>query len=515
MDNMEKMKHIPAEKFQFVQRDEKIFDAKFETKPIGYFKDAMIRFRKNGASVVATYLILIVVIFAVLTPFFSRYDLAYSDAVYAKVRPKLGLFTGSGFWDGTKKMKYNDKYLIYTTAIGYGIDNFDGKTHTSWENALKLSPVQALDKEFNDGKTRYRYARVDSYRAVGFIYLSVTKEKFDDIYQWQEKTGKRILYPMIDYANEYAPNDQADANLWYKMDVKEYPVDTNGKRISLEDIQKSGPIDCYLRDANGNVQYTVPRDKTMIGIRVLYYNYYQYLHGYEPGNVFGTDGQGFDIMVRMAYGIRTSLLLSIFVSLINFMLGSIYGSITGFYGGWVDLIMERFTDIIADMPFIVVATLFQLHLVQTGKVSTFVGILFAFILTGWIGIGWSVRTQFYRFKNQEYILAARTLGANDMRLMFKHIYPNAIGTIITRTALIIPGVILSESVLSFLGIVNFHGKEMASLGTMLGSGQQYLSTDPHILFFPAAVISLMMISFNLFGNGLRDAFNPSLRGVED
>ena len=320
---------------------------------------------------------------------------------------------------------------------------------------------------------------------------------------------------MIDYSNEFAASDEADANLWYKVDQREYAVDNEGKRLTLAQIQKNGLFDNYLRDKDGNVLYSVPKDKTMIGVRVLYYNYYQMKHGYEPANAFGTDGQGFDIMVRMAHGVRLSLLLSIFVSAINFIIGSIYGSITGFYGGWIDLILERLTDILGGMPFIVVATLFQLYFVQTGKVSVFVSVLFAFVLTGWIGIGVRVRTQFYRFKNQEYILAARTLGASDIRLMFKHIYPNAIGTIITSVALIIPGVILSESTLSFLGIVSFHGKTMASLGTMLGSGQQYLSTDPHILFFPAGVISLMMISFNLFGNGLRDAFNPSLRGVDD
>ena len=142
-------------------------------------------------------------------------------------------------------------------------------------------------------------------------------------------------------------------------------------------------------------------------------------------------------------------------------------------------------------------------------------LLFAFVITGWIGIASRVRSQFYRFKNQEYVLSARTLGAGDLRLMFRHIFPNTLGTIITSSALIIPGVIFSESMLSYLGIVNLRGAGTASLGTMLSDGQTLLSSYPHVLFFPAMVISLLMISFNLFGNGLRDAFNPSLRGVEE
>ena len=175
--------------------------------------------------------------------------------------------------------------------------------------------------------------------------------------------------------------------------------------------------------------------------------------------------------------------------------------------------MERISDILSGVPFVVVVTLFQLHLAS--KVGVVVSFLFAFVLTGWIGMASRVRMQFYRFKNQEYILAARTLGARDSRLMFKHIFPNALGTIITGSILMIPNVIFSESNMTYLGIVNLDSATMSSLGSMLSAGKPLLSTYPHILFFPAVVISLLMISFNLFGNGLRDAFNPSLRGTEE
>ena len=123
--------------------------------------------------------------------------------------------------------------------------------------------------------------------------------------------------------------------------------------------------------------------------------------------------------------------------------------------------------------------------------------------------------QFYRFKNQEYVLVARTLGAKDSRIMFKHIFPNAIGTLITSSVLVIPGVIFSETSLSYLGIINLNGDQMTSVGTLLSMGQGKLFTHPHIILFPAIFISLLMLCFNLFGNGLRDAFNPSLRGNEE
>ncbi|MBO4534633.1 MAG: ABC transporter permease [Clostridia bacterium] len=251
-------------------------------------------------------------------------------------------------------------------------------------------------------------------------------------------------------------------------------------------------------------------------VRVLYYNYYQYLNGHEPVYVLGADSQGYDILVRLAYGCRLSLLLAVAVSLINLIAGAIFGAIEGYYGGVVDMVMERITDILSGIPFIILVSLFKLNLVDQGKVSVVGGLLFAFVVTGWIGTAYATRMQFYRFKGQEYILAARTLGANDARLMFKHIFPNALGTLITSSVLVIPGVIFSETSLAYLGIVNFNGANTTSLGTMLYNGQTAgINKFPHIIFFPALILSLLMISFNLFGNGLRDAFNPSLRGTED
>ena len=125
------------------------------------------------------------------------------------------------------------------------------------------------------------------------------------------------------------------------------------------------------------------------------------------------------------------------------------------------------------------------------------------------------RMQFYRFKNQEYVLASRTLGAKDTRIMFKHIFPNSLGTLITSSVLVIPGMIFSEASLSYLGIINLSTGNMTSVGTLLAGGQPYLVTFPHIILFPSIFICLLMLSFNLFGNGLRDAFNPSLRRAED
>ena len=167
--------------------------------------------------------------------------------------------------------------------------------------------------------------------------------------------------------------------------------------------------------------------------------------------------------------------------------------------------MERFCEILSGVPSTVVITLVVLLLGDT--IITF-GL--ALCMTGWLGIAGRTRTQFYRFKGREYILASRTLGSSDMRLIFKHILPNSLGTIITSSVLSIPSVIFSEASLSYLGIL----KGSNSFGSVLSHNQQYISTRPMLIVFPAIIISLIMISFNLFGNGLRDALNPSLKGSE-
>ena len=127
--------------------------------------------------------------------------------------------------------------------------------------------------------------------------------------------------------------------------------------------------------------------------------------------------------------------------------------------------------------------------------------------------------QFYRFKNQEYVLAARTLGASDARIMFKHIFPNGIGTIVTSVALVIPSMIYSETSLSYLGIINLETGKLTSVGTLINAGQKAFQSGElyraYVALFPCAFLVLLMLSFNLFCNGLRDAFNPSLRGSEE
>ena len=234
---------------------------------------------------------------------------------------------------------------------------------------------------------------------------------------------------------------------------------------------------------------------------------YRFLgHEDAPKYLLGSDNDGHDLITKSFNGLRTSFLLSIAVSAICLSFGLVWGAISGYFGGNVDLFMERFTEILSGVPWIVVMTLAILLL--GNNIVTF-GM--ALCLTGWMGTAARTRTQFYRYKGREYILASRTLGASDMRLIFKHILPNGLGTIITGSILSIPGVIFSEASLSYLNL-GLQGSN--SFGNILSNNQDFISSRPVLIIFPAIIISIIMISFNLFGNGLRDALNPSLKGSD-
>ena len=246
--------------------------------------------------------------------------------------------------------------------------------------------------------------------------------------------------------------------------------------------------------------------KKLSSITARGYGYRKLGYDKPPKFLFGTDASGFDLFKRAFAGLRTSLILGVCTAAFCFTFGLIWGSISGYFGGNIDIWMERFCEILGGVPWIVVMTLCILHLG-----NNFFTFVLALCLTGWISTAHRTRTQFYRFKGREYVLASRTLGSSDLRLIFKHILPNSMGTIITSSVLMITNGIYSEATLAYL---NLGLQGLQSFGVMMSTNQSYLGVYPNLVIFPAVVMALMMISFNLFGNGLRDAFNPALKGTE-
>jgi oligopeptide transport system permease protein len=483
--------NISQDKFVFVSREKVILDKALETKQRGYFADAWFRFSRNKGSVIAAFIIVLLILFSILVPIFSKFNLKFNDGYYKYMPPKSEFLSKYGIMTGQNNVKgVNQQLFDYYNAIPDAVVSVD-KTY-----------------EIKDGGRAFTYYDItlDSYKKVGYVYKLLTAQELEKALAYQEETGVQLLYPMIDTKQINNPSYSEDPNLWYENTPKgaaKYNKDGSYNNIYAKDPESKDGYKYAVSKMNGG-QYQV---------RVLYYDWFQYERGFEPIFIFGSDGYGKDILVGIANGARFSFILSILVATINFIIGTVYGAIEGYYGGKIDLIMERIVDILAQIPFIIAVTLFQMFFAR--KVGVVVCLIFAFMLTGWIGIAGRVRTQFYRFKGQEYVLAARTLGAKDKRLIFRHILPNAMGTIITSAVLMVPGVIITESNLSFLGIVDFQTSNLTSIGTLLSNGQSSLTTTPHVIFFPAVFISILMICFNMFGNGLRDAFNPSLRGAED
>ena len=244
--------------------------------------------------------------------------------------------------------------------------------------------------------------------------------------------------------------------------------------------------------------------------------------GYEelPYFIFGTDGKGRDLFAEIWLSLRTSLLLGLIVSAINIFIGVIWGSISGYFGGAVDFGMERFVEVLSSFPGLTVLTILYL---KFG--AGFVLLLIYLTYSGWVGVARLTRVQFYRYRGREYVLASRTLGAGHMRLIFKHILPNGIGYIITSVVLSVPAMIITEAALSFLGfglgegaVLDFGLFKLSglSLGIILYGGEQNMTAPGrfYLVMIPAIIIIIIMIAFNLFGNALRDAMNPSLRGQE-
>ena len=511
MNNTNNFEHIPQEKFAFVQKDAHLHDTKLETKARSYFADAMLRFGKNKSSVVAAYILLFLLIFSFLSPLISPYDMNNKDGIYINTPPFLPAIAelGWGIMDGAKTYDSQNEAAMNRwkgIALETGMDPVLGI----------LSEKTELIKYRGKMVERSTYTiEVNRYFEPGIVYRTFSVENFNKLQDWQNETGIQVIYPYVDPADINGITN--NANIWYKCDAQgAADLDKNGNFVPVYSqnaaIEGAPYYSSRIEGDPGTYIYSAAKSGSLQA-RICYYNYYQYLNGMEPSYVMGTDSLGRDLFAAIGKGARFSLLFAIAVSAINLTIGAFYGAAQGYYGGWVDMILDRISDILSGVPFVVVTTLFQLHLAQ--KVGVVASFLFAFVLTGWIGMAALTRKQFYRFKSQEFVMAARTLGASDGRLMFKHIFPNGLGTIVTSCALVIPGAISSETSMTYLGIVDLNSFAGATIGTLLSSGQASMTAAPHAMFWPSLFFALLMISFNLFGNGLRDAFNPSTRGAED
>lgn len=265
------------------------------------------------------------------------------------------------------------------------------------------------------------------------------------------------------------------------MFKKQFIYKIDGKTFRLD--YKQLPV--QLKDENDNV----------LKIRQTVWNKSYYL---------GTDGLGRDLLIRQVYGARISLAVALVATVVNFIIGVLYGGISGYFGGRVDNVMMRIVEIINTMPLTLYVILIMV-LLQSGLLSIIVAIGTVF----WVDMARIVRGQVLSLKEQEFVHAARTMGAGTRRILFKHLLPNTMGPIIVTLAMLIPGAIFIEAFMSFIGLGV--AAPMSSWGTLCSEALGSIRSYPYQLIIPATAISITMFAFNFLVDGLRDTLDPRLR----
>ncbi|MDF2590315.1 MAG: oppC [Anaerocolumna sp.] len=219
---------------------------------------------------------------------------------------------------------------------------------------------------------------------------------------------------------------------------------------------------------------------------------------------FGTDVLGRDIFTRTWVGTRISLYIALIAVLVDMCFGMVYGLISGYFGGRVDMVMQRFAEILNGIPTLVIVTLLIL-VFKPGLLT----ITLALAFTGWIGMSRIARAQVLKLKEQEFILASKTLGAKDLFIIFKEILPNIFGQLIVMSMFSIPNAIFTEAFLAFIGLGV--PQPLASLGSLISDAFKSFTTHPYMIVFPVVVLAIIMLSFNMMADGLRDAFDPKMK----
>ncbi len=592
-------------KFEFIQKDEKIYDQKIEGRPIGYFEDVWIRFRKNKVNMIASSILLTLVLCSIFMPSLVNKEYIALNEKLAFLPPRVPILENFGIMDGT----------VYITDKPVNLDSFDEATGLYLPDGYNPIAID-MDTLTNDIEISTEKSPIvlggQSVMTLDLDSTSYTIESTNyftigagdtlpiDVYSISNGTLEVQIQPTFgaEYetiakitsagvhevstgmANEviskvrlcYTANggnsvaitsigdiDGYELSMYSYADGKGNWVRANGEMtiasfrynryiaafdLTHEMAFPSSEYYALLEEWGDNVEI-IPNPDNPNGwyfsegfpIREVvqqndsitvngqqYYSYEVYLDygaylGYEdlPYYWFGTSAAGRDMFSLIWVGLRTSLYIGVVTTLINVTIGVVYGAISGYYGGTVDLLMQRFAELVGRTPWLVILSI--MVVIFGPGIQT---LIYTILIDGWIGMQSVTRMQFYRYKGREYVLASRTMGASDGRLIFRHILPNGIGTLITSSVLSIPSVIFLEALISYLGFGVGHGQSLnlfginftgVSLGVLLSDSRVYLLQYPYLTIFPAVIISILMISFNMFGNALRDAFNPSLRGT--
>ena len=439
---------MQASDWEFLGKEEK--DAEKIVRPsLTFWQDGWQRLTRNKVAIVSMIFVIFLLLVAVFVPFFWGYSYEDQNLRFVNIPNRLPVYD-VGL--DTYFFVTSDYTLIEVEKDGHLVDLVDPTKRDLMgrKNIYKI-----------DGKT----LTIDysGYNAAFVEYKQIEKNA--------RKTGDdNVLIGDYDYL------------------LKHYGPDYAASVVSVEDAK-------YILEHHIPTYKFLCDDERLQVAKTLNNKTY----------VMGTDNLGRDIFIRIVYGARISLTVAFVAAAVNFFIGVAYGAVSGYIGGRCDMIMMRVIDIISSIPLMLYVILLTVVMGGGGLFA----IIIALGLTHWMGMARIVRGQVLSYKGQEFVLAAKTLGADSKRIIIKHLVPNMMGPIMVYLAMQIPSAIFSEAFLSFIGLGISAPK--ASWGTLCNDALESIYTNPYQMLFPALAISLTILAFNLLSDGLRDAFDPKQR----
>ncbi len=479
--------HLDVDAFLPATDDEKAYMLQMR-EPSTFFRDGVKRLLKNKVATASFVIIVLLALSCIFLPMFWPYgydqmlgnSLYGVDASYNNLAP----FEYGSAEKITLHGKVNAQE-IFIAAPMKPVDNTDKML----QNAAKTRAEQILNEYLAGDRSEASFAALKSHSTE-----DATSSFLDISYRSLSGVDNKSFVGRVYNAPETDKSkDVANVVDW---------------------LWKTG-----IFGGSSRVQGDTAIIESEYGYHVIYFSAYTGETKSVFPHFFGTDSQGRDYMIRVVYGMRVSLLVGLFASIIVLVIGMIIGSVAGYCGGKVDLIIMRIVDIIYSLPDMLMVILLASMLKQAlgaaieGTIlaslgSNMISLFVVFGLLYWVSMSRLIRGQILSLREQEYVLAAKATGAKSRWIITKHLVPNCISVIIISTALQIPSAIFTESYLSFLGLgVN---APMPSLGSLASDALNGINSYPHRLIIPAVVISLIVLSLNLFGDGLRDAFDPKL-----
>lgn len=464
--NLENLE-FPQELFQ---NKTKLMSANAIVRPsLSYWQDAFRRFRKNGQSIFAFSLALILILFSFLGPYLWKVDPAQQNLNSVSVGPNLG--QSAIVIDDTitfsPDMVTEEIPAPINGDIVTPVKNFKVKGEPNTHGVI-------LTWDYVPGSSGYSIYRNEVKPAEGNYgvplgdILDPKQISFEDT---QSLESREYFYVII-------------------------PKDISGAETSLTTELKVNVISALTMDAAKELGL----DST-VGKKVRL-----------SAAPFGTDSLGRDILARLMYGGRVSLFIGIVASFFSVIFGIFLGGISGFFGGNIDTLLMRFTDLVSGLPFLLFMILLKVILNVGPGESGITAMLISLVILSWTGTARLVRGQILQIRNSEFIQASRMMGAKPFYLILRHMLPNLIGVILVSLTFQIPSAIFTEAFLSFIGLGV--AAPATSWGAMCQDAIQSLLIHPYEFFAPAIVISMTVLSFNLLGDGLRDALDPKLRSNE-